>query len=141
MSSMRKWIAGAAVGLVIIPLLPMIDAILSRGSLRGYYEDGRCACGHDSYVHIEGDRYWQYSPGHGMPEQHLFNVRPCDDGWELIAVYAPDRVWSPVQESQVTPRLRIQNGDLYESWAGTNWTRHARVYNPWPVWFAKWLAR
>lgn len=141
MSKMRKWIIGVIGGLVFIPLLPIIAALLSSGSLAGYYQDVRCACGHDSYIHIDGDSYYQYSPGHGMPEQHLFDARPRDGGWELMAVRPPDRFWSPTQEYQVAPRLRIENGDLYESWTGTNWTRHARVYNPWPIWFAQWLGK
>jgi len=76
-----------------------------------------------------------------MPEQHLFEIRPHDGEWELIALRPPDPFWSPTQENRATPRLRIENGDLYESWTGTNWTRHTRVYNVWPIWFAKLLSR
>src|SRR6266508_2242932 len=41
-------------------------------------------------------------------------------------------------EGKVVGRLRLHDGALWEQWSGrTNWTRHARVYNPWPIWLAR----
>jgi len=48
--------------------------------------------------------------------------------------------WSPTstEEGTVVGRMRIQDGDLWTTFSGsTNWTRHARVYNYWPIWLAK----
>jgi len=50
-----------------------------------------------------------------------------------------DMYWSPLEgEDRVIARLRIRDGALYESWgSSTNWTRRARVINPYRVWIAK----
>lgn len=129
----------AAVATVMLALLaPTVFTVLTARGTSGYFHDGRCMCGHECFIRIEGDGYFQYSPGHGMPEQRVFALRSHNGEWEMLALRPRDDAWSPVEEGKVVARLRFQGGALYKSWSGTtNWTRHARVYNKWPIWLAE----
>jgi hypothetical protein len=137
----RKWIVGAVIMLGLVLISPIVFTALSGNSTHGYFEGGRCLCGHDSFIRIEGGGYFQYSPGHGVPERRSFNVRLHGEEWEVLGHPLSDTYGSALQgEGEVLARLRFREGALFEAWgSGTNWTRHARVYNPYRVWIAKWL--
>jgi hypothetical protein len=126
---------GAAVAVV---LAPVAWSALGTG---GYFYDGRCACGHDCYVRIQGDGYFSYSPGHEVPEHRKFTLRRSADGWDVMGLPHSDMYWSPLEgEDKVIARLRYRDGALYESWGGsTNWNRLPRAYNVWRIWAAKLL--
>jgi hypothetical protein len=138
MTTRRKVII-AGLGAVLAVFLAPIA--WSAFGTHGYFYDGRCVCGHDCFIRIEGDGYFKYSPGHGVPEHRAFSLRPHDGEWELVGLASSDRFWSPLQgEEKVVARLRLRDGALYESWGGTtNWVRRPRVYNIWQVWAAKLL--
>jgi prepilin-type processing-associated H-X9-DG protein len=140
MTSTRKLILAAA-GIVILLLACAIVSTAPTLGGRRYFEDGRCACGYDSYILLHGTDYLTYTPGHGYPPRRAFVLRPRDDIWEMLA--PGDRSngmfysFGPA-EGTVVGRLRFQHGDLWEQLAGSsNWTRHARVYNRLPIWLAK----
>jgi hypothetical protein len=130
---------GAAITLGLILASPIVFTALSTRGTGGYFEDGRCACGNDIFVRIQGNGYYRYSPGHGMPESRSFTIRRHDDEWEVMGLPHSDLYWSPLEgENKVIGRLRFHDGALFESWGnGTNWTRHARIYNPYRIWIAK----
>lgn len=131
MTAARKlMIAASAIALGAL-LAPIAFTALSARGIHGYFEDGRCACGYDKYVRIEGDDYFGYAPGHGYPPHLVFKLRPDKGEYEMLAL--GDRSdgkylsFGPA-EGSVVGRLRLQDGALWEQWAGkTNWTRHARV--------------
>jgi hypothetical protein len=135
----RKWTIVALGPVLALVLLPIALSAFSSRSPHIYYEGGRCACGHDTFIRVTKDGYFQYSPGHGVPEHRSFTIRPHDGEWEVLGLPHSDMYWSPLEgEDKVIARLRIHDGALYESWGGsTNWTRRARVINPYRVWFAK----
>ena len=107
----------------------------------GYFYQGRCACGNDVFVRIQGDSYLKYSPGHGVPEHRAFALRAGPDGWDVMGLPQSDRYWSPLEgKDKVMAHLWLRDGALYESWgSSTNGVRLPRVYNIWKVWFAKLL--
>lgn len=138
MSTGQKFLVaafGAALTIFVAPIA------WSAFSMHGYFYVGRCICGHDSFVRIQGDGYFKYSPGHGVPERRAFKLRPRDGGWEVLGLPHSDLYWSPLEgEDRVIARLRLGDGALYESWGtSTNWTRLPRAYNIWRVWWAKLL--
>ena len=108
---------------------------------RGYFYAGRCICGHDSFIRIQGDGYFTYSPGHGVPEQRAFTVRPREVGWDVLGLPHSDMYWSPLEgKDKVIARLLLRDGALYESWgSSTNWQRLPKAYNIWRIWAAKLL--
>ena len=132
---------------VIIAALAVVLAVFvapiawSAFGTRGYFYDGRCVCGHDCFVRIQGDGYFKYSPGHGVPEHREFTLRPRDGGWEVLGLPHSDLYWSPLEgEDKVIARLRFRDGALYESWGSTtSWKRLPRAYNIWRIWVAKLL--
>jgi hypothetical protein len=92
------------------------------------------------YIHVKGDGYFQFAPGHNMPEHLCYKLRQHADEWEAVALGSPDGLWSSKKEGDVVMRLLLKDGALYESWSGsTNWTLHARIYFPLHVWTAKLL--
>jgi hypothetical protein len=93
--------------------------------------------GDDIFIHIVGNRYFNYSPGHGVPERLSYNLRQRGDEWEMLALAPPPNAWAPIREGEVIARLKIRDGALYECWSGANWTRIPRVYNPYRIWIAK----
>lgn len=141
MTTTRKWTIGTAITLGVVLVAPIVSTALSASGTSGYFEDGRCACGHDSFVRIKDGGYFQYSPGHGVPEHRSFTIRAHDGEWEVLGLPHSDAYWSPLEgEDRVIARLRFRDGALYESWGtSTNWTRHARVYNPYRIWIARLL--
>jgi hypothetical protein len=131
---------------VIVGLVAALAAFVapiawSAFGTHGYFYAGRCICGHDSFIRIQGDGYFKYSPGHGVPEQRAFTLRPRDGGWEALGLPHSDRYWSPLEgEDKVIGQLRLRDGALYESWGrSTNWDRFPRAYNIWRIWVAKLL--
>ena len=136
-------LAAAAFALVGLLLL-VVFAGISPFGFRLYYADVRCACGYDSYIGIRGDGYFLYTPGHGDPPQRVYNLRPSDGVWEKVLMgQRSDGTFGsqgPAEET-VVGRLRFQGGALWEQRAGqTNWTRQARIYNPGPIWWARFWA-
>jgi hypothetical protein len=80
---------------------------------RGYFYAGRCICGHDSFVRIQGDGYFTYSPGHGVPEDRAFRLRPREHRWDVLGLPHSDMYWSPLEgEDRVIARLRFRDGAL-----------------------------
>ena len=139
MSATRKWTVVAIITLTILAFLPLVFKSVSTPGGGVYYEGGRCICGHDIFIRIQGDGYFHYSPGHGVPEYKAFTIRSHDGEWEVLGLPHSDLYSSPLEgENRVIARLRIHEGALYESWdGGINWARHARVLNPYRVWIAK----
>jgi len=127
------------VSLATILLLPIAYTAFFAHGTNAYFECGRCMCGHDIFVHVVGDRYYHYSPGHGHPEYLCYNLRQRGDGWEMLALAPPPYAWTSFREGEVVARLKIHDGAIYECWSGTNWTRFPRVYNPYRIWIAKLL--
>ena len=107
----------------------------------GYFYAGRCICGHDSFVRIQGDGYFTYSPGHQVPEHRAFALRPREDGWEVLGLPHSQMYRSPLEgEDKVIAHVRFRDGALYETWgSSTNWTRLPKAYNVWRIWAAKLL--
>ena len=132
----RKFII-TAVGTVIATIA--VPVIWSAFGANAYFYDGRCICGHDSFVRIAGNGYFSYSPGHGVPEHQKFKIGKIADGWAVLGLPHSDKYWSPLEgEDKVIAYLRLGGGALYDSWdGGKNWDRHPRVYNVWRVWAAK----
>jgi len=133
-------ILGFFVGTVaVVVLVPIVFALLSVGAMRGYFEDGRCACGYDSFIHLQAGGYFIDTPRHGMPERRVWMLQRQGGEWVAEAVPSPPMTdnFAAIPPSQATPKLRLEGGDLYTSWSGTNWTRHPRVYNPWRIWLTR----
>ena len=124
---------------VVVYLTPILFTAATVRDVDGYFQAGRCACGYDLFIHITGDGYARFAPGHGETGRRLTcALRPRAGGWELLALGPPDGMWSPVEKDAVVGHLRFQDGALWESYSGgTNWTRHARVYNLWPIWWTE----
>ena len=120
-------------------MCPLVLTVLPTGGAHVYYDDGRCVCGHDTFIRISSNGYFKYAPGHGVPERREFSVRPHGDEWEVLGLPHSAWSWSPLEgEDKVIARVRIRDGALYESWgSSTNWTRHARIHNPYRIWIAK----
>jgi hypothetical protein len=138
MTLRQKLILAGGVALLAAALASVARFALGTG---GYFYSGRCVCGHDCYVHIQGDGYFSYSPGHEVPEYRKFKLRRTADGWDVMGLPHSDMYWSPLEgENRVVARLYFRDGALYESW-GTNWNRLPRVYNVWRIWAAKLLKK
>jgi hypothetical protein len=136
---LRRKLIISVLGLAIaLFLVPIIWSALCQPS---YFCEGRCACGNDIFVRIQGDGYFRYSPGHGVPEHRAFRLRAREGGWEILGLSHSDLFWSPLEgEDKVIGRVHYQGNALYESWGGSaNWMRLPRVYNVWRVWAAKLL--
>ena len=126
--------------ITVVLVILVAPIVWSAFRADGYFEAGRCTCGNDIYIHITGDSYLTYSPGHGVPEHCSFALRRKEKEWEILALAPPDGYTSPMKEGEVVGRLRFQNRDLYFSGVHTtNWTRHERVYNVWDIWIAQLL--
>jgi hypothetical protein len=69
---------GAAIVLGVVLVSSIVFTAVAAGGTRGYFEGGRCVCGHDIFIRVEGNGYFKYSPGHGVPEHRSFTVRPHD---------------------------------------------------------------
>ena len=138
MTNRRKLLLASLGAAVIVVAAPVAGSAFGT---HGYFCAGRCACGNDIFVRLQGDGYFKYSPGHGVPEHHAFTVRAQGDGWEVIGPPPSELHSSPSEaDNQVLARIRLQDGALYESWGGsTNWTRLPRVYNVWRVWWPRLL--
>ena len=107
----------------------------------GYFEDGRCGCGYDSFIQIRGDRYYTETPLHGR-EAKASALHRQGDEWELVSPPPVTNSLFMVFTNELVVRVRMEEGDLYLSYAGrTNWARHARVYNPWRIWLPRLQAR
>jgi hypothetical protein len=133
-------ILGVVIGAVaVVFLAPILFALLSASGMRGYFEDGRCACGYASFIHITSDDYFVDAPLHGMPEDRVYLLHQRGDEWDAEALPSPAIAdnFTAMAANTLTPRFRVEGGDLYTSWSGSNWTRHARVYNPWRIWLAR----
>jgi len=135
----RRTLVLASLGAVIVVLGAPVA--WSAFGTHGYFYDGRCTCGNDVFVRIQGDGYLKYSPGHGVPEHRAFTMRAQRDGWEIMGLPHSDAYSSPLEGAdKVIARVRFHDGALYESWgSSTNWNRLPRVYNIWRVWWARLL--
>jgi len=136
----QKLILSGGAAILAAALAPVV---WSAHGTSGYFFNGRCACGNDCYMRIQGDGYFSYSPGHGVPEYRKFTLRRTADGWDVMGLPHSDMYWSPLEgEDKVIGRLHLHDGALYESWgSSTNWTRLPRAYNVWRVWVAKLLKK
>jgi len=107
----------------------------------GYFYAGRCICGHDSFVRIQGDGYFKYSPGHGVAEDRAFTIRRRANGWDLLIPPHSAMFSSPLDgQDKVIAHLSFRDGALYESWgSSTNWERLPKAYNIWRIWVPKLL--
>lgn len=131
MAISKRRAAAVAVGTLLAVFLAPI--VWSAFGIQGYYDGGFCNCGYPIYIHMRGDGYYQYSPGHGQPEQLVFTLRQRDNEWVALK-----------GDGNVLVRYRIESGALCESFSRTgaaNWTRHARVYNVWRVLVPQLLSR
>jgi len=140
---MKRWRKRLTVGIgvaVIVFVAPIVWFAAGSGA---YFYEGRCLCGHDIFVRIQGDGYFTYSPGHGEPEHRDFTLRAKDGGWEVLGLPHSDLYWSPLEgEDKVIAHLRIRDGALFESWGSTtNWSRFPKAYNVWRIWAAKVVAK
>ncbi len=124
--------------LLIAAFAPLVWS--ARGTT-GYFYDGRCACGHNCYVRIQGHAYLKYSPGHQVPEHRAFTLRPTADGWDLLGLPHSDTYWSPLEGEAKSSRTYDSVAETCTKHGGTalNQTRLTKVYNPWPIWAAKLL--
>lgn len=141
MTTRRKWMIAVAVTMGAALVSPIIFTVLSAKGNGGYFVGGRCACGNDIFIRVEGDGYFKYSPGHGVPERRSFTVHWHNSEGDVMGLPHSDMYWSPLEgENKVIGRLRFHEGALFESWgSSTNWTRLPRVYNPYRIWIAKLL--
>jgi hypothetical protein len=140
MTTRRKLVLASLGAAVIVFGAPVAWSALGT---RGYFREGRCACGNDIFVRILGNGYFSYSPGHEVPEHRKFTVRRNSDGWDIMGLPHSDMYWSPLEgEDKVIGHLRFRGGALYESWgSSTNWMRLSRAYNVWGIWAAKLLKK
>jgi len=138
MTTRRKLLLASLGAAVVVLGAPVA---WSAFSTHAYFRAGRCVCGNDAFVRIQGDGYFKYSPGHRVPEHRAFTLRAQGDGWELMGHSHSDLYTSPLEgENKVIARIRLRDGALYESWGtSTNWTRLPRVHNIWRVWWARLL--
>ena len=141
MTAKRKWMIGAAITLGVTLVSPIIYTAVSARGTGGYFDGGRCACGNDIFIRVEGDGYFKYSPGHGVPERRSFAVHWHNGVGDVMGLPHSDLYWSPMEgENKIIGRLRFRDGTLFESWgSSTNWTPRSRVYNPYRIWIAKLL--
>ncbi len=145
MKAARRILVVACVVAATVLLSPIFFQAVFTSAMRGYFEDSRCACGYDSFIHVRSGGYFDETPLHGMGERQGFTLRRAGEEWELLTLPPPTNsafiVFGP-PAGEVAGRVRIQGGDLYLAFAGrTNWTRHARIYNPWRIWLARLQAR
>ena len=140
MTIRQKLIFAGVAALLAAALAPVAWSAFGTG---GYFFNGRCVCGNDCYVRIQGDAYFSYSPGHEVPEYRKFTLRRTADGWDVLGLPHSDMYWSPLEgENKVIGHLRFRDGALYESWgSSTNWNRLPRAYNVWRIWAAKLLKK
>lgn len=132
----RKLLVASLLAFLAMLLTPILWSTFSP---HAYFEAGRCGCGHRILVRLKDDGYYNYSPGHGMPEYRAYGLRRQADEWEVFALPQPSGFWSPRKEGEVVARVRMRpGGGLCESWGSkTNWVRLPRVYNLWRVWWAE----
>jgi hypothetical protein len=129
------------VGIVAAVFLAPI--IWSAFGLHGYFEGVRCWCDYPNYYYFQDNKLCELTPGEGNWGRPLYSLRPVAGGWEArnIAPTPHPTSFAVVKGGELVLRLRMQGGDLYESWgSGTNWIRHARIYNVWSVWFQQFFA-
>jgi len=142
MTATSKLLLAAASLATVVFLLPVALAVLSPHGTACYFDGGRCACGHRIYLRLVGDGFYDYSPGHGVPEYRKFTLRPNTNGWDVIRVNDPryDEVYSQLSPTGVVAQAWIDKGELCERWSTSSRVLHyARIYNPWPIWLGKLL--
>ena len=110
------------------------------GSSRLYFYRGRCVCGNPIYCRVDGENYFEYSPGHRHPEACAFGLKAHDGQWDMIRLAPPEGTWAIIPEGSIVGHLKIDHGSLYET-KGTNWVKLSRVYDPWPIWYGKYFGR
>lgn len=135
----RSKLVVSSIGAVVIVLVAV--AAWPAFRLHGYFYQGRCGCGHDIFVRIQGDGLFRYSPGHGVPEYRAFRLRALSDGWDIMGVPHGGAYWSPSEgQTSVLGHIRFRDGALWESWgSSTNLMRLPRVRNILRVWWPKLL--
>jgi hypothetical protein len=133
----KKILFGAVCSLLVFSA---VYAAVTRRNIGGWFEHGRCICGHTVYVHLHGDGYFTYAPGHGVPEHRDYNIRHNGSDFDVVALRPPDWAFSPTPEGKIVARLRVKNGAVYECWSSTtNWTCLKPVPAPFRIWLAKLL--
>jgi hypothetical protein len=136
MKTARRILTVALGALVLGILAPIVYQALSAGQMRGYFENSWRPSSSRSFILIKDDGCYAETPQQGMVEL-IGPLRREGDAW-LLQPRPPEALFSVIPHEYDARCLRIQDGDLYEALAGTtNWTRHARVYNPWRVWLAR----
>jgi hypothetical protein len=132
-------LAVASLGVAVF-LLPILFSLASAQGRNGYFDGGRCVCGNPIYIRLSADGYWTYSPGHDVSEHRSFMLQPNTNGWDLIRVNNPryDEIYIQTAPTGLVARAWMEKGELCETW-GTNprVVRFPRVWNPWPIWWAK----
>jgi hypothetical protein len=145
MKTARRILTVALGALALVVLAPILFQLLSAGAMRGYFKDGRCMCGYESFIHITGGTYYSDNTQHGMGVDLVGLVQREGDKWVLRLQPKPELTNYGVMVITGpggNPRLRIQGGDLYAAWGNnTDWKRHPRVYNPWRIWLARLFAK
>jgi hypothetical protein len=125
---------------VAVFLLPVLFTAVPDPGRTGYFDGGRCACGHPIYIRVSNDGYWTYSPGHDVSEHRSYALRPNTNGWDIIRVSDPryDEVYIQMAPTGVVGQAWIEKAELCERWgASQRVMRFSRIYNPWPIWWAK----
>jgi hypothetical protein len=142
MTTTSKLLLAATGFAAAVVLLPVALAVLSPRSTACYFDGGRCACGHRIYLRLAGEGYYDYSPGHGVQEYRKFTLRPNTNGWDVIRVNDPryDEVYSQLAPTGLVAQAWIDKGELCERWGTSSRVlRYSRIYDPWPIWWAKLL--
>jgi hypothetical protein len=132
MKTRQALVVAALVAVLAIWLAPLAWSAIGT---HGYFYRGRCVCGNEVFVRIQGDGYFSYSPGHSVPEHRALKLRAREGGWEVLRLPNSDLYSFPMErEDKVAARVRFRDGTLYEAWgSSTNWTRLPRAYNIWRV--------
>jgi hypothetical protein len=125
-------------------LAPIVSTSFSRGP-SGYFYEGRCMCGHEIFIHLKGDGYFSYSPGHGAPEHRIFTLKPVNgpdiSEWEASSDESTfGNTWTLPGEQRPTMHIRIENGALVQYYPRNEYSagykaRLPRVHNVWRIWF------
>ena len=140
MSPLRKHLLFYPLLLAVIFLAPII---WSSFGLNGYFLEGRCICGYNIYAYFHDGELWTCCPGHGSNEPR-YAVQTSGDGWVLGEIVSPRDTNQyyfsvhSVTNGEFAGRLRLQNGDLYQSSThNTNWSRLPRLWNIWAFWWER----
>ena len=140
MKNPRRFVKPILVRMGIMAVVFLAPILWSAFGTHGYFEGTRCWCGTESFFFFKHDGLYECNAGDGALAHRVWSLRPAGDGWDAVATGEPTNsvFMLMVTNGQVIAHWRLQGGDLYESFPGkTNTTCHARVYNVWLVWYAR----